>query len=52
MKRVRRKYGRRFTVAMWRKWWADRQPPDNVHALREGIQEFRALLTRPHDTCR
>lgn len=36
----------RFTVKLWKKWLA--RPKDDAYSqhLREGIQEFRALLVR------
>lgn len=36
----------RFTPELWAKWWARQEPTAHSIKLREGIQEFRALLAR------
>lgn len=43
---------RRFTVAMWNRWWDARQPDRKAATRREGIKEFRRLLARPADSVR
>jgi hypothetical protein len=36
----------RFTPELWAKWRAARMPNEHTVTLREGLEEFRALLAK------